>query len=358
MSSIQLQNITKRFDSATAVNSVSLNIEAGEFLTLLGPSGCGKSTTLRILAGLTRPDSGRVLMSGKDVTALSPSERRVGMVFQSLALFPHMTAADNVGFGLKMRGVNGAGRKERIARALELVHLSHLADRYPRQMSGGQQQRVALARALVIEPSILILDEPFAALDRKLRESMQTELHRITRELKITTLFVTHDQEEALMLSDWIAVMKGGMVEQLGRAGEIFERPRTQFVADFMGISNFIKAKVISVSDEGVRLNAQGLVFSGPLGDGLEKGKIIDLALRPDRIELDVAPDATCYSLEPAKVTQAIYHGLASSYTIALASGQMLSVRDVNAATGTSRFAVGADVWPKVKTSAVCYLAS
>jgi ABC-type Fe3+/spermidine/putrescine transport system ATPase subunit len=358
MVSIKLTNITKRYEGAAAVDNVSVSVEPGEFLTLLGPSGCGKSTTLRILAGLTRPDGGQVLFDGKDVTPLSPAQRRIGMVFQSLALFPHMTAADNVGFGLKMRGIDPVAKKDRVAKALELVHLSHLANRYPRQMSGGQQQRVALARALVIEPSVLILDEPFAALDRKLRETMQKELHRITRELKITTLFVTHDQEEALMLSDWIAVMRGGKVEQLGRAGEIFEAPKTRFVADFMGISNFLDAKVLKSDDAGTRLTVDGLVFSAPQRDGLTEGQRIEIALRPDRIQLEAKPAGDAYSIAPAVVTDSIYHGLASSYTIALQSGQTLTVRDTNSGSGSSRFATGASVWPKIDPNAVCYLAS
>lgn len=353
MVAIQLQNIAKRYEGAVAVDDVSVAVGAGEFLTLLGPSGCGKSTTLRILAGLTQPDGGQVLFDGQDVTPLSAAQRRIGMVFQSLALFPHMTAADNVGFGLKMRGVTGEEKKQRVAKALELVHLSHLANRYPRQMSGGQQQRVALARALVIEPSVLILDEPFAALDRKLRETMQRELHRITRELKITTLFVTHDQEEALMLSDWIAVMNGGRVEQLGRAGEIFEAPRTRFVADFMGISNFLEAKVLKSGTESTQLAVAGLVFAGPSADYAE-GQRVKLALRPDRIELGAMPDDT---LAPAVVTDMIYHGLASSYTIALASGETLMVRDTNTGSGASRFVPGTQVWPRINPNAVCYLA-
>jgi spermidine/putrescine ABC transporter ATP-binding subunit len=358
MVSIHLSNITKRYEGAAAVDNVSVSVNAGEFLTLLGPSGCGKSTTLRILAGLAQPDGGQILFDGKDVTPLSPAQRRIGMVFQSLALFPHMTAADNVGFGLKMRGVDAADKKQRVAKALELVHLAHLADRYPRQMSGGQQQRVALARALVIEPSVLILDEPFAALDRKLRETMQKELHRITRELKITTLFVTHDQEEALMLSDQIAVMRSGKVEQLGTAGEIFEAPKTRFVADFMGISNFLDAKVLKSGHDGARLTVDGLVFSGPSREGLSEGQKIEIALRPDRIELDGKPGGEAYSVAPAIVTDSIYHGLASSYTIALQSGQTLTVRDTNTGSGASRFALGAQVWPRINPNAVCYLAS
>jgi len=355
MASIQLHNINKRFNGAStaAVSSVSMSIERGEFLTLLGPSGCGKSTTLRITAGLTKPDSGRVLLDGRDVTPLNPAERRIGMVFQSLALFPHMSAAENVAFGLKMRGVDAAERKQRVARALDLVHLSQLADRYPRQLSGGQQQRVAIARALIIEPSVLILDEPFAALDRKLRETMQKELHRITRELKITTLFVTHDQEEALMLSDWIAVMNEGRVEQWGRAGEIFEQPKTRFVADFMGVPNFLTARVIGAEADGARLTVDGISFDAPAAGGLAVGETVEVALRPDRIELDPAPSG-----DGATIIDVIYHGLASSYTVALPSGRTLTIRDTNSGSGLSRFKSGETVMPRIHAKAVCYLSA
>ena len=231
MHGIELRSVSKRYADVAAVDDISFAIRSAEFLTLLGPSGCGKTTTLRIVAGLQEPDRGRIRISDRDVTALSPSARNIGMVFQSLALFPHMTVAENVAFGLKMRRVAKAKVAERVGRTLGIVRLQALSNRYPIQLSGGEQQRVALARALVIEPSILILDEPFASLDRKLREAMQQELRTITRELQITSLFVTHDQEEALMLSDWVAVMNRGRIEQFGTPTDIFWHPETRFVA-------------------------------------------------------------------------------------------------------------------------------
>ena len=355
MVTIQLDAVTKRFAGAAAVERVSLGVEAGEFLTLLGPSGCGKSTTLRILAGLTRPDSGRVLMDGMDVTAQNPAKRRIGMVFQSLALFPHMTVADNVGYGLRMRGVGKTEREARVARALGMVHLDHLAGRYPRQLSGGQQQRVALARALVIEPSVLILDEPFAALDRKLRETMQRELHRITRELRITTLFVTHDQEEALLLSDWIAVMNAGRVEQMGRSAEIFETPRTRFVADFMGIPNFLTAEVKGRCAEGIRLAAEGIDFMGPPTPLTSDARAIEVALRPDRIDLRDGKDGGADTM-PLRVKEVTYQGLTSNYVLGLPSGKDLIVRDINDGSGLSRFTTGALVLLVIKPNAISYM--
>ena len=261
MFGIALDGVTKHYGDSIAVEDVSLAIKPAEFLTLLGPSGCGKTTTLRMVAGLITPDRGTVHIAGKDVTYLGPAERNIGMVFQSLALFPHMTAGENVGFGLRMRKMPRTEAMERIKRSLAVVRLEHLQDRYPHQMSGGQQQRVALARALVIEPSILVLDEPFGALDRKLREAMQQELREITRNLRTTSLFVTHDQEEAMMLSDWVAVMNKGRVEQFGRPDEIFRQPRTKFVADFMGATNFLRAKVLEATADRMRLIVLGVVF-------------------------------------------------------------------------------------------------
>jgi ABC-type Fe3+/spermidine/putrescine transport system ATPase subunit len=356
MASIELKNISKRFagSTAAAVDTVSMRIGRGEFLTLLGPSGCGKSTTLRIVAGLTQPDTGDVCLDDRVVTGLSPAQRKIGMVFQSLALFPHMTAAENVGFGLRMRNVRAPERKVRIQRALDLVHLAEYADRYPRQLSGGQQQRVAIARALVIEPAVLILDEPFAALDRKLREALQKELHRLTRELEITTLFVTHDQEEALTLSDWIAVMKDGKVEQFGRAGEIFEQPRTRFVADFMGVSNFLAATVVATNADRVALAGEGLQFDGPPFEGCAVGKAVNLAIRPDRVSLMAAGangEGNC-----GTVSSALYQGITSTYTVALASGRSLVVRDINTGTGFSRFKRGETVSAHIAREAVCVL--
>jgi putative spermidine/putrescine transport system ATP-binding protein len=239
---IKLQDVTKTFDGkVVAVDAVTLDIAAGEFFSLLGPSGCGKTTSLRMIAGFERPDSGRVHVGGQDITDLPVHRRDMGMVFQSYALFPHRTVAQNVAFGLRMRDVPKAEIDRRVASALAQVALTGLEDRRPSQLSGGQQQRVALARALVVEPRVLLCDEPLGALDRKLRQQMQFELKELQRRLGVTLVFVTHDQEEALAMSDRIAVMNHGRVEQIGAPTAIYERPRTRFVADFIGEINLLE---------------------------------------------------------------------------------------------------------------------
>src|SRR5947209_8245417 len=282
MAQVELTNISGRYGDFVAVDDVSLTIKSGQFVTLLGPSGCGKSSTLRIVAGLLAPSAGRVLFDGRDVTELSAARRNIGMVFQSLALFPHLTVAENVAFGLKMRKMPLPDINKRVQRTLETVRLEHLAARYPAQMSGGQQQRVALARALAITPSILILDEPFGALDRKLREAMQVELHALTRELGITALFVTHDQEEALMLSDMIAVMNRGIIEQFGTPETIYNAPRTQFVADFTGVTNFLDGQLVNVSGTGADIDVADGILRGPAQADLHVGEKVKLAVRPE----------------------------------------------------------------------------
>ncbi len=239
---IKLEQVTKTFDGrVVAVDDVTLDIEAGEFFSLLGPSGCGKTTSLRMIAGFELPDSGRVHVGGRDITDLPVHRRDMGMVFQSYALFPHRTVAENVAFGLRMREVPKPEIGRRVKAALALVELTGLGDRKPAQLSGGQQQRVALARALVVEPPVLLCDEPLGALDRKLRQQMQFELKELQKRLGVTLVFVTHDQEEALAMSDRIAVMNKGRVEQVGAPTEIYERPRTRFVADFIGEINILE---------------------------------------------------------------------------------------------------------------------
>src|SRR6266478_2412913 len=236
---IHLENVTKTFDGRiVAVDGVTLDIAAGEFFSLLGPSGCGKTTSLRMIAGFELPDSGRVHVGGRDITDLPVHARDMGMIFQSYALFPHRTVAENVAFGLRMRSLDKAEIKVRVGQALRQVALEGYDDRRPAQLSGGQQQRVALARAIVIRPRVLLCDEPLAALDRKLRQSMQFELKGLQQQLGITTIFVTHDQEEAMTVSDRIAVMNAGAIEQIGTAREIYDRPRTRFVSDFIGEIN------------------------------------------------------------------------------------------------------------------------
>jgi ABC-type Fe3+/spermidine/putrescine transport system ATPase subunit len=241
---IELRGVTKRFGGFTAVNNVSLTVRTGEFLTLLGPSGCGKTTLLRLLAGFETPDEGVILLDGEDVSYAPPYRRNVNQVFQSYALFPHMTVRQNVGFGLRMQNVPSAEADVRIREALASVSLQEQTDRYPHQLSGGQRQRVALARAIVPRPKVLLLDEPLSALDAKLRHAMQIELKHLHRRLGMTFVFVTHDQEEALTMSDRIAVINQGGIEQLGDAGEIYHRPRTPFAADFIGQANLLESAV------------------------------------------------------------------------------------------------------------------
>src|SRR6266550_4396648 len=241
---VEVKDVTKRFGKMTAVDSVSLAVARGEFLTLLGPSGCGKTTLLRMVAGFESPDAGRVILNGSDVTELSPHQRDVTTVFQNYALFPHLNVFDNVAFGLERRRAGRDEIKRRVADALEMVRLNGLDERMTRELSGGQQQRVALARSLVLEPKVLLLDEPLAALDLKLRKQMQLELKGLQRRLGISFIYVTHDQEEALTMSDTIVVMNAGRIEQIGRAEEIYERPVTEFVAGFIGVSNTIEGIV------------------------------------------------------------------------------------------------------------------
>ena len=281
------------------MDSIDLEIPSGCFLTLLGPSGCGKTTTLRSIAGLVDPDRGRILIDQQDVTRVPIHERKLGMVFQSHALFPHMTVLDNVGFGLRMRGIAARERANRASAALEMVGLSQMTRRYPHQLSGGQQQRVAIARALVIDPSVLLLDEPFGALDRKLRETMQHELRSLTRRLGITAIFVTHDQEEALVLSDQIAVMNAGRIEQVAAPSVIFERPATRFVADFMGVQNFFRARV---SHRLAGLESPGLIVLGQSIEWPDAGRMIDgteveFGIRPESIKLTPPDTAGAFNV-------------------------------------------------------------
>jgi len=262
---LQLQALSKRFGALTAVDAIDLTVAQGEFVTLLGPSGCGKTTTLNMIAGFLAPDAGSIRLRGKAVEALPPFRRDLGLVFQDYALFPHMTVAENVAFGLRMRHVTRPEITQRVAEALDLVQLSGLGDRRPLQLSGGQRQRVALARALVIRPAMLLLDEPLSNLDLKLREEMRVEISALQRRLGIATVFVTHDQGEALTMSDRIAVMRQGRIEQIGAPNDIYERPATRFVAGFIGTANLIDDAdgVIVIRPERLKLSASG---EQPLG--------------------------------------------------------------------------------------------
>ncbi|MBO1325091.1 ABC transporter ATP-binding protein [Acetobacter sp. TBRC 12305] len=282
---VVLAGVEKRYGNTIALRSMDLSIERGELFALLGPSGCGKSTTLRLIAGFEQPSAGRVFVRGNDVTRIPSSKRNFGIVFQGFALFPHMTVAQNVGFGLRMRKLQKSEMKQRVMSALELVGLDHLADRYPRQLSGGQQQRAALARAIVIEPDVLVLDEPMSALDKILRDRMQVEIRRIQQRLKMTTILVTHDQEEALGMADRVGVLNGGRIEQVGTPRSIYETPRTTFVATFLGASNLLTGKVEGYDGAQAAISVAGRVISIPRG-GLERGATVPLSLRPEKIRL------------------------------------------------------------------------
>ncbi|MBS7695880.1 MULTISPECIES: ABC transporter ATP-binding protein [unclassified Chelatococcus] len=287
---IVIENLAKVYGNSHAVRDFSVTIDKGEMVALLGPSGCGKTTTLRMVAGFIKPSAGRIVVRGRDLTGLPPHKRDTGLVFQNYALFPHLSVAENIAFGLRRRGVPAAEREKRVAQMIATMQLTGLADRLPRQLSGGQQQRVAVARALVINPSILLLDEPFSNLDAKLRESTGLELRRIQRELGLTSIFVTHDQNEAMAIADRIAVMNGGAVEQIGAAVDIYERPKTRFVADFIGSANFLPATVEARDGSVVTLrHGLGVTVLPAEGQGFDKGKPVTLMVRPECVAIHPA---------------------------------------------------------------------
>jgi len=285
MSFLTLESLTKTFGNQTTIHGIDLAVERGEFVSFLGPSGCGKTTTLRMIAGFETPTSGTIRIDGKDVTHLRPNQRNIGMVFQAYALFPNMTIADNIAFGLKVAKKSSAEIAARVKEMLALIKLPDVGGRYPYQLSGGQQQRVALARALAIQPKILLLDEPLSALDAKIRISLREEIRAVQRALGITTIYVTHDQEEALSMSDRICVMNDGRIEQLGTPFEIYNYPKTRFVASFVGTLNILNGQVLDSTSGRLSIDDQEIVTARELG-GASTGDTLSLALRPEALSI------------------------------------------------------------------------
>jgi putative spermidine/putrescine transport system ATP-binding protein/spermidine/putrescine transport system ATP-binding protein len=323
---LRLADLTKLFGATRAVDRVSMSIEPGDMVALLGPSGCGKTTTLRMIAGLVQPNAGEIFLDGKPITGIPVHRRNIGMLFQNYALFPHMTVAENIAFGLETRRLPRAEVASRVTAALQLVQLAGYDDRMPGQLSGGQQQRVALARALVVEPGLLLLDEPLGALDKSLRQSMQVELRSLQQRLGVTTVMVTHDQDEALTMADRIVIMRDGRIEQIGEPAEVYQRPATRFTASFLGASNFFRGRV-ERSDNGVLAVATSGGPSITVKAERSVGSEVTIALRPEAVaveplasgEREGTPNTT-----PAQVEQVIYHGYMTHLYLRLPNGEPL----------------------------------
>ncbi len=328
---VELQNVTKKFGDFVAVEHVSLEIEDGEFFSLLGPSGCGKTTCLRLIAGFELPTEGEIKIRGKTMGDTPAYKRPVNTVFQNYALFPHMTVFENVAFGLEMKRVARPEIETRVQETLEMVRLPQLADRKPRQLSGGQQQRIALARALVNRPQVLLLDEPLSALDLKLRKAMQLELKELQQQIGITFIFVTHDQEEAITMSDRIAVQNEGLILQMGDPVEIYERPNCRFVADFIGETNFIEAEVLEAgSDKTIVGLGTGIQVLARATSGLKTGQSVTVAVRPEKISLHAAPSTNNGTSVPATVEETIYIGTDTRYRVRVAERHRVVARIQN----------------------------
>jgi putative spermidine/putrescine transport system ATP-binding protein/spermidine/putrescine transport system ATP-binding protein len=332
---LSLRSISKHFGPVKAVDGVSLDVAQGEFFALLGPSGSGKTTLLRIIAGLERPDSGAVVVGGQDVTHLPPYGRRIGMVFQNFLLFPHKTAGENIVFPLRMQRVPRAERDERLAWALKLLRLDGLADRYPNELSGGQQQRVALARGLISRPALLLLDEPLANLDRELRAEMEVEIRRYQRELRIPFVYVTHNQEEALTMSDRIAVMRDGVFEQIGPREEVYTKPASAFVASFVGSANRLEGRVAEVTEREARMEWNGTSILVPRPLGTAPGDRILFSIKFE--DVDISPGAgggdrgAGWNRLPGRLRDVIFKGQTANYIVTLSDGVEIT------ASGTPR---------------------
>jgi len=343
---IELRDIVKRFGSLEAVSHVSLDIHAGELFTLLGPSGCGKTTVLRLIGGFHKPDHGEISFGGKNVTGIPPYERNIGMVFQNYALWPHMTVFDNIAYGLKLKKVSRGEIGDKAAHTLDLVNLKGLEKRYPSQLSGGQQQRVALARALVLNPDVLLLDEPLSNLDAKIRLQVRAEIRKLQKELAITTVYVTHDQEEALTLSDRIAVIEQGKLQQIGTPWDLYERPANPFVADFIGINNLIPGLVQERADNrgGVTVKTDVGLFLSEFDMRLETGDRCMICVRPETASIgETEPSQTSVNRVYGAVGFASFIGNTIRYDVEIGSGITFRV-DVQNPRDHKPFAIGEKV--------------
>ena len=341
---VEMRKVTKRFGNFTAVAAVTLAIREGEFFSLLGPSGCGKTTSLRMIAGFDLPTEGEIYLHGRPVGQLPPFKRNVNTVFQSYALFPHLTVYQNVAFGLEMKKVVRAEIARRVGEALEMVRLPNVSNRKPHQLSGGQKQRVALARALVNRPEVLLLDEPLGALDLKLRKAMQLELKELQRQLGITFIFVTHDQEEALIMSDRIGVMNDGLLLQVGSPQEIYDRPTSRFVADFIGETNFLPCEVVAVNGGLTAVTVGGsLTMQAATGEPVTAGQQATLTIRPEKIHIHPAgtPPLGDEVVYPGRIVDAVFMGTDTRFSVALAEAVMVEVREQNVNISLERFGPG-----------------
>jgi putative spermidine/putrescine transport system ATP-binding protein len=332
---LELRDVRRTYGNVNAVDGVSITLASGEFLSFLGPSGSGKTTTLSMIAGLAEPSSGEILLRGKPLNPLPPYRRNIGVVFQNYALFPHMSTEKNVAFPLEMRAVPRAEIEQRVARVLALVGLATHGSRLPSQLSGGQQQRVALARAIVFEPPLLLMDEPLGALDKKLREQMQLEIKQLHRNLGISIIYVTHDQEEALTMSNRIAVFNNGRIEQLGTPADLYEHPKTRFVANFIGETNLLPGTVAEVSDGWCQVDCGGLSLRARSSAGVSKGQKVAVAVRPERTLLcargEVLPAAE--NRVTGTISESVYLGRSRKYVVAAAGTAVTVVQQIGSAS-------------------------
>lgn len=355
MSSVNVKGASKVFGNTRAVDDIDFFVGDGEFVSLLGPSGCGKTTILRMIAGLVQPDAGLIEIDGRDVVGLPPYRRNIGMVFQDYALFPHMTVAENIGFGLKMRGMKAQDTVPHVESTLEMVRLPGLGDRYPKQLSGGQQQRIALARAISIKPSVLLLDEPLSNIDLKLRMQMRVELKQLQRRLGITSIFVTHDQGEGLNLSDRVVVMRAGKIEQIGAPEDIYDNPKTRFVAEFMGESNIFDGKAINSNGELLTLKTTGgLKVNVATDKRFEQGQSVGIAVRPEKIQVDDRQgDRTGENVFEGLIQHISYSGATTRYIVEITPNDTVSVD-----TASPRHQEGDEVLLKWNTASAKVLAN